>query len=400
MSNDLETGTPPSVTPALVPADIEVPERESSATYPTPYTDAVLADNPVLWWRFNDAPGSTTIVDTMGFADGTELDPGATQYQQPGLITEHDEFSMGAIDNATSFVQAALPATLVPTSFTVEWWTKVIPLGGFQNALAFSTNGGDELFAANLDGTGAMGVQPGLGNVSFNTPAGTFTGTRNHYAITLSGANLTVYKNGVGIHSEVLGTPIAGNFNFMGFGAGAAVGIPGSQFGGGVDELALYATPLSQARLLAHYNAGIATIVPTVTSTTVEVLGPDANSIGAPGQGRAPTLNAALETSSPPPSTAGMTPLPLLNSPLGEPSNPVHVNEAAPQGAIGNTVPLPTPAPTLATEGPVQGSAAPRIAGVQLVPPAPPPPPAIAGQFSQPANAPQSMLPISTLRQG
>ena len=65
----------------------------------------------------------------------------------------------------------------------------------------------------------------------------------------------------------------------------------------------------------------------------------------------------------------------------------------------GSTTPVSTGGPQLATTGPAQGTPAPRIAGAQMVPPTPPAT-QTATQLSQPAQAPQVLQGISTMRQG
>jgi len=327
--------------------------KHDVTTYSTPYADAIAALGAAVkaWWRFNDAAGSSVIADEMGFANGTENNPGATLYEQTGLITEHDEFSQGAVNSAVSYMTAVIPAGVpLAGGFTLVWWMTTAPLAMFQNAMKVGTDGPSQVLWACFDGAGSggtlIGATPGVAG-----GAGTF-GAAAMYAITYTPGATKFYKNGVLIATSAAalsGTRVSS----IGYGAG---GSGGAKFGGFMDEITLFTGALSAADLLALHAAGVATIQATTTETIT-----DAELV---------------------------------------PSNPNQIGVPSPQGAIGNTVPVPVGAPTLATEGPVQGTPAPRIAGVQLVPPPAPPPPAIAGQFSQPANAPQSMLPISTLRQG
>jgi hypothetical protein len=325
--------------------------KHDVTTYSTPYTDAVLALVPKAWWRMNDASPSAVIVDTMGFANGVENNPGATLYREPGLISEHNEFSQGAIDSAVSYMTAVIPAGVPIGAFTLVWWTAVQPLAMFQNAMEVSTDGPSQVIWACFDGAGSggilIGATPGAGG-----GAGTFAAFNNMYAITHVPGSTKFYKNGVLVTSAA--TALTGTrVTRVGFGAG---GSGGAKFGGFMDEIALFDAELTAPQLLALFTAGNAVIQTTTTET-------------------------------------------ITSAELVE-SNPNQIGVPAPQGALLSAPPLPTPEPTLAREGPVQGTPAPRIAGKQLVPPDPPPQPAIAGQFSQPANAPQSMLPISTLRQG
>ncbi len=109
--------------------------------------------------------------------------------------------------------------------------------------------------------------------------------------------------------------------------------------------------------------------------------------IGQPGV----PSQATTQVPVPPPVSAGMTPSGAGTAaiPVGVPATP---------GIISSTSPVPVGNPTLATTGPAQGSNAPRIAGVQMVPPTPP---AVqtASQLTQAQNAPQALAGISTMLQ-
>ena len=350
----LESPTPPpTAVPVIAPPRVFASAGET--VFSTPYTDAVNdLGPPVAWWRMNDA-GGATIVDTMGFADGVENNPAATLYQQPGLITEHDQFSQGAVDSAVSYMTAVIPAG-VPLNggVTLVWWTQVAPLAAFQNAMKIGTDGPSQAIFACFDNTGAggtlVGAAPGMAG-----GAGTFSSTgMNMYAIVIDLEHTTTkfYKNGT-LLATVNAVPSGTRVTAVGYGGG---GSGGAHFGGKMDEIALFDKALGLSALQTLHNAGIATIDTTTTGVHGggELIVGDAVAIGVP----------------------------------------------APQGSPLAGTPVPTPAPTLASEGPVQGTPAPRIAGKQLVPPPAPPPPIISGQLSQPANAPQHMVPISTLRQG
>lgn len=124
--------------------------------------------------------------------------------------------------------------------------------------------------------------------------------------------------------------------------------------------------------------------------------------IGQAGLVHEPPASATPINITPPTATQGLSTT-ESGSPVGAPglahtveANPVQIGVPATPGIISSTTPVPVPAPTLATAAPVQAPAAPRIAGSQLVPPAPPAT-QTASQLSQPANEPQTLNPISTM---
>jgi hypothetical protein len=227
-------------------------------THPT-YGQVIAADNPYAWYRFNDA-GGPTIVDTQGNDNGIEADPAATLYQQPGLITQAGQFSQGAVSNTTSNVQTGGGVTnYVVTAFSLEWWTAVQPLQLGQNGLRISVQGGSKLILITLAGTGTIGIGLQGGLPLFTSAPGVYQTTGNYFALTLDGANVKFYKNGVLVTSfaqpALGGTGVINLIEWGGLNYGVPLGA--GRFGGNFDEVAGYKYVLTPTQIAAHYAAGI-----------------------------------------------------------------------------------------------------------------------------------------------
>jgi hypothetical protein len=213
--------------------------------YPYTYEGQVLADVPCLYWRLGDAAGSTSAADISGngFA-GTVT--GSPAFASAGLLAN------GAAVNDVNTSAAASASGVnvkhtgnigVGSVFSVEWWIKpsALTAGGNDIGQAFG------VFYAQQNANGSLNV--GTTN-SMTTPAGTYAvGKISHCVFTYDGANGRFYLNGqLAAGPTAMATP-SGAFNAFGF------GVTGP-WQGSVQEIAVYKTALSAARVLNHYYLG------------------------------------------------------------------------------------------------------------------------------------------------
>src|SRR5262245_42835397 len=85
------------------------------------YSDQVIRDGAVAYWRLNETSG-TTAVDVIGGNNGTIS--GGVSLNQPGALADGDKAML--FDGATSYIQAPHSASLnVPTAVTLEAWIKI-----------------------------------------------------------------------------------------------------------------------------------------------------------------------------------------------------------------------------------------------------------------------------------
>lgn len=225
----------------------------------SPYTDAVLADSPNVYYKFDDS-GAPTIVHDSGprADDGTYT---GTPAFEVGLIAAGD-LSAALVSDGTLTVGGE--HTIVPSGgdWAVEFWinttTATQVIGQWKNSssagqmfmaggkLRASHNGGAGFYWQNTnalnDGadhhvvfryTGATGSWVIDGATDAGTSVGTGAGTFS----SLSDGELRL----------LLSDPTD---SFFGFG-------PPGIFIGTFDEFALYSPALSVVRAQAHYSAGV-----------------------------------------------------------------------------------------------------------------------------------------------
>ena len=241
---------------------------------PSGYAAAVIADNPVGYWRLGEAAGPVAL-DSWGTNNGSYF--GTETFGLPGALGGDANTSVDFAGNGASLVRvpynSGFNGGLDPNgSWTVECWVRP--------DLDAATEGG--LFAVpiasvdlNANRSGyffleqADGWQLRLGNSAgyldgWNGGAGSFGGvpqanTWYHLVGQYDGAaeNGYAYVNGVQVKSAAvaaLANNGAATFNIGDRGDGAP-------FAGRVDEVAVYTGVLSANRIKAHYNAGQAPVI-------------------------------------------------------------------------------------------------------------------------------------------
>ena len=210
------------------------------------YTTVVLADLPYFWMRLGEASGGTAADSSGNSRNGTYI--GAVTYQAGPLYTALG-FGVSADDSTPGINNTNVPAIVGSTPFSIEWWIK--PTGVLLNA-SNALLDGSGFFEAynNADGSMTCGLETGK-FTSVELPAGTVaSGNAYHFVFTFDGSSGRLYKNGslvAGPKSMTASTTFAG-FSFGGLGVATWRAI--------VDEMALYTTALSAARVSAHYAAG------------------------------------------------------------------------------------------------------------------------------------------------
>lgn len=222
------------------------------------YQNAVLADAPTHYWRLGEASG-TAAVDTSGNGRA------ATYYNSPilgepsALTSAPGNKSMRSA--STGFLTANAAGT-APASFSIEVWIKTTTTGGGR-ILGFG-NGGTNQFSSTSDRQLYMNpsgkVVFGVGNATktvATSPLSYNNGAWHHVLGTFTGSALTLYVDGVQV-----ATAVGVTTSYTGYWRAGAENLSswptppnGSYFVGGLDELAVYGTALSAARVSAHYTA-------------------------------------------------------------------------------------------------------------------------------------------------
>lgn len=262
-SLDGYTGGAPSTPDATAPADAPTVPTPDAAPDIQPdaaptdrsarYRAAVLADEPIAYYRLSDVPPATS---SRGEVDGGfelvygEVTPGGAEglFGPSGDPATHVKTTSLALDGPAGSATFDFPGN-VP--FTFELWIRLDPPAGAGSVLLNLTPGpgtGAHLF---LQATGtarwerwisgelwryALGGAP-VGSTRFHHVVVTFDGNKDLvYVDRLTGEGYRVSDGGAGWPT---------NAKPFTFGGPNAV----------VDELAVYDRALSEARIRAHYAA-------------------------------------------------------------------------------------------------------------------------------------------------
>lgn len=223
------------------------------------YPDVVMADAPLRYYRMSEVSG-VTAYDVSGSGQH------ATYVGSPTLGTTSG-ISGDAADKAVTFNgtsqyatvplgagSAALP-TGAASATSVECWFKIA--ANPATSTRFLVQYGDS------------GVTRGAPGIAMNTSGGVFAATNGgdtaataavslnvwHHAVaTWDGTTLRIYLDGVAGPTATPGAlAIGAHGATIGSGEAHAAGV---DFPGVLDEVAIYNTTLSAARVTAHFNAG------------------------------------------------------------------------------------------------------------------------------------------------
>jgi hypothetical protein len=230
-----------------------------------PYAQLVLADNPMGYWRLDELSG-TTAFDCVGTNSGTYTN---TQLGQPGynLVDTHKSARFGFLASQNSYV-GGIPIDFGSTanqSFTLEAWvkggvpstdagliTKGTGAGGEQFNLDCGASGHAYRFFVRKDDGGVVGANSGV------TPNNQW----QHLVAVLnrSAGYVALYVNGISNASGTFPTEtyrgLLRSSNAMTIGSRqSGTTAYDHQFGGYLQDVAVYDYALSPAQILAHYNA-------------------------------------------------------------------------------------------------------------------------------------------------
>lgn len=225
--------------------------------YPDPYSDAVLATNPVGYWRLGE-PSGTVAVDEMGANNGTYVNTPALGVA--GLLTGDPDTAVTLAAASSQRVTAAVAAALNPyPNFSVAAWIKTTAGVGVYYGIAglwdaTGTTGWDFY----LDGSNRLsGSVRGSSSIAWGDSAyGPFLsdGVRHFCVMVATGTSLQIFVDGVATHAALAGTWTYSSLPAVGVSVGSRG--TGLYFTGTIDEPAIWNRALSPAEIVALYAAG------------------------------------------------------------------------------------------------------------------------------------------------
>ena len=240
-----------SVTSAPAVVTVIVPAAGS-------FEEAIVADNPISWWRLDEAPSSPTFADAMGRHDGTWI-VGPT-LGAAGVVAGSTNTAAQFTLATGSYGEAPYGSDLNGQTITVECWVKtanisdiLVPVSSWvaapnKRGYMFVKDGPNWNSAFSF-GDDFIYTYIGIGSLAPNQ--------WTHLAFSSSPSEgWSVYKNGVrtdGPFSAAgwlvnlsgpfrIGTDVPGSASYNNF------------FDGTIDEVAVYNTVLPANSILAHYE--------------------------------------------------------------------------------------------------------------------------------------------------
>jgi len=235
---------------------------------PITFATEVLADGPIAYWRLGEAPGSASAADAAGNANNGTYSGGIT-LGQPGF---HGGDTAALFDGVTGRIVIPDSNVLNPPNITMEAKVRWDGPNDLQQRILEKSS------FAELAQYGLSILPDGHVQVEIRTSSATTSvdvksigvaaqGAETHIVATYDGAFIRIYLNGVLDPSETAAPgsispkpPDPANPTASGVGIGNQIDRD-RPFKGLIDEIALYPTALSPARILAHYQSQLVTRV-------------------------------------------------------------------------------------------------------------------------------------------
>jgi Concanavalin A-like lectin/glucanases superfamily/Peptidase family M23 len=363
---DVQANTPPASVPTSTPAPTAT---LTAGGYPA----VVQADAPGGYWRLDEASG-TTAADSSGNGNTGTYVTGVT-LGSPGALQGSSDTSVTLNGNG-GYLSVPNSASLSPTgAVSVETWLYLTGYGGSFGTSWSRVVSKEGMYGLFLNYPGGAEGQIEW-DVYVPEQEGVVTLDADHLQLnqwyhlvcTYDGGQVHVYINGVEKATGYATYAISAIYPPVVIGGASGDGpVPGR-----VDEVAVYSTALSAARIRAHYLAGTTgvagTATPTPTATSTATSTPTATN--TPTSTSVPTatntpLPASTATNTPtstPVPTATNTPLPAstaTNTPVAAATN---TPTSTPVPATNTPTSTPIPATNTPTRTPTPTSTPTRTA--------------------------------------
>ncbi|MCU1527461.1 MAG: hypothetical protein JWP75_1224 [Frondihabitans sp.] len=233
------------------------------------YGSQVFTDSPSLYYRLDDAVGSTTAHDSGPNSSDGVYSGGVTQGVAGALAKNSDtaatfDGSSGQVTSSQSFND--------PEVYTVEAWFKTTTTSGgkiigFGNSQTGLSSSYDRHIYMQNNGQLVFGTYTGQTN-TITTPGSYNDGAWHYVTATQSAAGLALYVDGnlIGTNPTTKAQAYTGYWKI---GGDPTWGSSSPYFAGTIDEAAVYDHALSASTIAEHYalGTGAATVTPTSSFT-------------------------------------------------------------------------------------------------------------------------------------
>ena len=218
---------------------------------PTGYNAEVVADSPVSYWRLGETSGATA-ADERGVNPGAYTN-GPTLGQASLLAADTANKAVG-FDGSNDNVKIASSASLaIGAPLSLEAWIKPTSIptnGNFASVLTKAESYSIQFNGPKLEFT----IMQNGTRRRLQAPSGAIVAGQTYHVVgTYDGTTQRLYINGAQVASAALSGAATTNSNPLVIGSWN-----GSEefFKGTIDEVAVYGSTLSTARVNAHYEAG------------------------------------------------------------------------------------------------------------------------------------------------
>jgi len=253
----ISTPTPTAgttVTPTPDPTATATATPTATPTGGVPYSTAVLADSPVVYYRLDESSG-TTANDSSGNGNNAIYTSRAI-LNQAGATSDGDAAIAGNGETLITGGGSILPTGATPRSVEVWFKTTATPSSPYGSTLvAWGTESSNEMFAIKVYSSTMLKLTNWTNGYYFTVPAGanTLDGKWHYMVVTFDGSNATVYYDNHNLGTQTVSFNTA--LSSVGLVLGSQTGNNDSPFNGGLDEVAIYNKVLTPAQISAHYNA-------------------------------------------------------------------------------------------------------------------------------------------------
>jgi hypothetical protein len=224
------------------------------------YDSVILADSPTIYLKLDETSG-TSAADASGNGNTFTYQTGAT-LNQTAVVADGGKAAKASGTAALALLSSVPAALQNPTAFTIEAWVDITATnqkGAFVKVGSNTTGYGFGVGGTTIDNTGNtfIGLAEGVAWKSSGVSLGT---GRRHCVLTRDGTGWYFYINGSLVSSQSATSIISATTNITvgGYDATPAGGttrfLPSTE---SIDNIAIYPTRLSDARVAAHYAAGV-----------------------------------------------------------------------------------------------------------------------------------------------
>lgn len=222
-----------------------------SGSSATGYQTEVLADSPLLYVRFQETSGAPCAnIGSLGgnaTAAGTFVRNISTGFTGLGVAINLD-----GISGTVSYPDTA--SLDITGDVTYELWVNPTTLAN-RTLLSKGVTGTPAGYQLAALVSGVIRVSKQSTAVILDSPANVVAGSWQHIAFTRSGNTYTIYYNGASVATVTDSTTIDATSEVFAIGHFTSSGTASNFYIGSFDEVAVYNTALSPARIAAHYAA-------------------------------------------------------------------------------------------------------------------------------------------------